>query len=172
MPNADTFDVEPIRKFVWKYLQHAKVSIDPFARNKNWATYTNDLNPETAAQFHLEAAEFLQSLADKGVEADLAIWDPPYSLRQCAEVYENIGRPFLQEDSQQQAGWYKHRAILNKILSRNAVVLGFGWNSVGMGKKYGFEIEDVLLVCHGRAHNDTICIAERRIALPLFEDHT
>lgn len=32
-----------------------------------------------------------------------------------------------------------------------------------MGKERGFEILEILLVCHGGAHNDTICLAERRI---------
>jgi hypothetical protein len=39
--------------FVKKYLIKVKVSVDPFARNNRWATYTNDLNPDTAAQTHL-----------------------------------------------------------------------------------------------------------------------
>jgi len=31
-----------------------------------------------------------------------------------------------------------------------------------MGKSRGYILEDLLLVCHGGAHNDTICIAERK----------
>jgi hypothetical protein len=31
-----------------------------------------------------------------------------------------------------------------------------------MGKKHGFEIIEVMLVAHGGAHNDTICMAERK----------
>jgi hypothetical protein len=54
MPNASTFDIPPIRALVKKYLHQSKVSVDPFARNKRWATYTNDLNPETAAESHAE----------------------------------------------------------------------------------------------------------------------
>jgi len=42
-------------------------------------------------------------------------------------------------------------------------VLSFGWNSVGMGITRGYEIVEILLVCHGGAHNDTICIAEKKI---------
>lgn len=41
--------------------------------------------------------------------------------------------------------------------------LSFGWNTTGMGISRGFQIQEVLLVCHGGAHNDTICIAEKRI---------
>jgi hypothetical protein len=41
------------------------------------------------------------------------------------------------------------------------VVLSFGWNSAGMGDF--FEPVELLLVAHGGAHNDTICVAERCI---------
>lgn len=36
------------------------------------------------------------------------------------------------------------------------------WNSGGIGMKYGFEIEKILLVAHGGWHNDTICTIERK----------
>lgn len=39
-------------------------------------------------------------------------------------------------------------------------VITFGWNSGGIGYKYGFEIERILLVPHGGWHNDTICTVE------------
>jgi hypothetical protein len=54
------------------------------------------------------------------------------------------------------------------ILTNDAVVLSFGWNTSGMGKARGFEIEEILLVCHGSDHNDTICMAERRCQMDLF----
>lgn len=39
----------------------------------------------------------------------------------------------------------------------------FGWNSGGIGNKYGFEITRILLVPHGGWHNDTICTVEIKI---------
>lgn len=36
-----------------------------------------------------------------------------------------------------------------------------------MGRKHNFEILEILLVCHGGVHNDTICMAERKTA---FQD--
>lgn len=45
---------------------------------------------------------------------------------------------------------------------QSANLLSFGWNSCGMGE--GFELLEILLVAHGGAHNDTICLAERMIA--------
>jgi hypothetical protein len=43
-----------------------------------------------------------------------------------------------------------------------ATFLSFGWNSTGMGQKRGYEIIEILIVAHGSAHNDTICMAERK----------
>ena len=78
MPNKNTFDVAPIRIFVEKYLSESKVSIDPFARDKRWATYTNDLNPKTKAEYHLDVLELLKMLQDENIpKADIAILDPP-----------------------------------------------------------------------------------------------
>src|SRR5689334_12284755 len=90
-PSAATFDIPPICGLVKTYLRGSKVSVDPFARNKRWATFTNDLNPETAAESHLDSAEFLESLASAGVQADLVLFDPPYSPRQIKECYDGIG---------------------------------------------------------------------------------
>lgn len=163
MPNANTFDVKPIGDFVRKYLAIAKISVDPFARNKTWATYTNDLNPNTHAQQHLDAEVFLHNLAIEGIRADLLILDPPYSPRQMKEMYNSFGRKMQQKDALMGAAWKKWREAALPLLTKDATILTFGWNSVGMGKKAGFEIEEILLVCHGSDHNDTICVAERRV---------
>jgi hypothetical protein len=32
-----------------------------------------------------------------------------------------------------------------------------------MGRARGFEILELMLVAHGGAHNDTICVAEQRV---------
>jgi hypothetical protein len=61
--------------------------------------------------------------------------------------------------------WRNHALPL---LTNDAVILSFGWNSVGFGSGLGFELEEIMLVSHGGEHNDTICIAERRIQGGLF----
>jgi len=48
-------------------------------------------------------------------------------------------------------------------MKHDGIVVSFGWNSGGIGKKYGFEIEEILLVPHGGSHNDTIVTVERKI---------
>lgn len=153
MPNSDTFSVPPIGAFVHSYLHSSKVSVDPFARNKRWATYTNDLNPETRAEHHMDAEKFLLMLARQGVKADLVIFDPPYSPRQISECYKSIGMEVGMKETQSALLYQRVRNAIVPILSDDAIVLSFGWNTAGMGKKRGFDIIEIMLCCHGGAHN-------------------
>lgn len=161
MPSKNTFDIPPIRALVKSYLYQSKVSIDPFARNKRWATYTNDLNPDTAADSHLPAKEFLATLNERGVCADFVLFDPPYSPRQIVECYQSIGVDinFLKAG----IGWKAELDLLAKLLTPGGIAICCGWNSSGLGSSRGFAMEEVLLVQHGGAHNDTICTVERKI---------
>lgn len=169
MPNGDTFSVPPIGAFVRSYLDAATVSVDPFARNKRWATHTNDLNTATQAEHHMDAEKFLLMLAAQGVKADLVIFDPPYSPRQISECYKSVGLEVGMKETQSALLYQRVRNAIVPLLTDDAIVLSFGWNTVGMGKKHGFAIEEILLCCHGGAHNDTICMAERRLPLPQTE---
>lgn len=165
MPNADTFSVKPIGEFVQRYLSASRVSVDPFARNKRWATHTNDLNPDTQAEHHMDAGAFLHQLKAGGVMADLIIFDPPYSPRQISECYKSVGRTVGMADTQS-SFWSHIKDAIAPIVAPRGIVLSFCWNSNGMGKKHGYAIEEILMVAHGGWHNDTICIAERRVGTP------
>lgn len=162
MPNGETFKVRQIGDFVKSYLKSSKISCDPFARNNRWATYTNDLNPKTSAEYHMDAEDFLRMLAGKGVKCDLAILDPPYSPRQISECYQEAGIKCGMKETQNAALYSRVKNALAEVLTDDAIVLSFGWNSAGMGQKHGFEKIEIMLCCHGGAHNDTICVAERK----------
>lgn len=163
MPNSETFTVRPIGAFVRKYLASHQVSVDPFARNRDWFTHTNDLNPATRAQHHMDAEAFLEMLAGRNVCADLGVFDPPYSPRQISECYAAIGRHVGQEETQSGRLYKRVRDALDAIMKPGSIVLSFGWQSAGMGKGRGYEIIEIALVNHGGAHNDTICMAERKV---------
>lgn len=150
-----------IGAFVTQYISLSRVSIDPFAGNKRWATFTNDINPETAAKEHLESRAFLHNLELNNIKADLILFDPPYSPRQISEHYKAAGLLVNQQDTQNAKLYADCRNYFRRLTDPGAIVLSFGWNSCGMGK--GFEIREIILVCHGGAHNDTICMAERRL---------
>lgn len=159
MPSSDTFSIPAIRQLVKWHLSKSAVSVDPFARNNRWATYTNDLNPETQAEHHLEALEFLTMLHGEGVTADLVIFDPPYSPRQITECYASVGRDVTTEDTQSKV-WSDWRAAIAAICT--GTVISCGWNTNGMGMKHDFALQEILLVAHGGWHNDTICIVEQK----------
>ena len=161
--NKDTFSCPPIGDFVMGYLNQAVVSIDPFARNKTWFTHSNDLNPDTSADYHLDAEEFLKVIRAKGVVADLGIVDPPYSPRQISESYKGFGKTVTMQDTQNARLYKRVRDAMDMLIPVGGIVLSFGWNSNGMGKTRGYEIIEVLLVAHGSAHQDTICMAEKKL---------
>lgn len=161
MPNHETFSIKPIQDFVKRYLASSSISVDLFARNNQWATYANDLNPATSAPFHMEANAFLAHLKSINVKADLVIVDPPYSPRQTKECYDSIGIKIQRDDTLLGKVRSEWKSGIMRILAPSSVVLWFGWNTVGMGLKNGFVIEEIMLVCHGSDHNDTICMAER-----------
>jgi hypothetical protein len=166
MPSANTFDVPPIAALVRKYL--GGVSVDPFARNSRLATHTNDMNPTTSAEHHMDAVAFLEMLAARDVKADTLLLDPPYSPRQISECYAAAGKTAGMADTQNAALYARVRAAARRLCKNGTVVLSFGWNSAGMGGN-DFEMMELLLVAHGGAHNDTICVVERMVQemLPL-----
>lgn len=57
----------------------------------------------------------------------------------------------------------KAKEQIGRIVKKEGVVITCSWNSGGIGKKYGFEIEEILLVPHGGWHNDTIVVVERKV---------
>lgn len=162
MPSADTFEMAPVRALLDRYLLGASVVVDPFARNGRRGTLRNDLNPETRAEFHMDAVAFCDLMLERGVVADAVLFDPPYSPRQISEVYAQIGRAATTEDTQNAALYSRVKDRLARLLRPGGVALSFGWNSIGFGRTRECATVEILLCCHGGAHNDTICVVERR----------
>jgi hypothetical protein len=163
MPNGDTLEMEPVRRLVQSYIQPNMITVDPFARNCKFATWRNDLSPDTSAEYHLEVLDFLRMLNDKKVSADLVIWDPPYSSRQMSELYQSVGLNFGIRGGQRVGRWRDERNLLNHIVRVGGIIISFGWNSIGMGVERFYEPLEILLLCHGGAHNDTIIVVEKKL---------
>ena len=157
MPNKWTFQIKPIAELVARYVGDGKGWIDPFAGMTSPAEITNDLNPDNPAQYHMDALDFVKQLKGKykGI-----LFDPPYSLRQVKEIYESVGKPVTGLE----LNFGDFRDAIQSLIVQGGLAISFGWNSIGIGKTHGFEIIEILLVCHGRAHNDTIVTVERKIA--------
>ena len=159
MPNKNTFDIKPIKEVIDKYMVEG-VIIDPFANKNKIATITNDLDEQYDTNYHMDATDFLKMFEDNSV--DMVLYDPPYSPRQVSECYKNLGKA-VNIQTTQASYWSKQKKEIGRILKPNGIVITCGWNSGGIGKKYGMEIQEILLVPHGGWHNDTIVTVEKKI---------
>lgn len=159
MPNKNTFTIKPIKELLSEELTDG-LWIDPFANESKLADITNDLNPKFDTDYHLDATEFLEMFEDNSVDG--VLYDPPYSPSKVKQYYENFGLEVTQEET---SGKFhrKHKEEISRIVKSGGKAISFGWNSGGVGKKYGFEIERILLVPHGGHRNDTIVTVERKI---------
>lgn len=156
MPNKNTFEIKPIKALIEEELTDG-LWIDPFANRNKLATVTNDLNTEYDTDYHMDALDFMKMYEDNSVEG--VLYDPPYSPRQVSECYNNVGYN-VTWDTTKASFWGNHKREISRIVKLGGKVITFGWNSGGIGNKYGFEIERILLVPHGGWHNDTICTVE------------
>jgi len=162
MPNSNTFDIECIRKLIWRYNTAELLSVDPFANTNRIASVTNDIDPSMNTDYNMDAIEFLKTFKDS--EVDLVLSDPPYSPRQVSECYKKLGMTVNMETTQS-SFWSKLKDQVTRITKPNSYVISFGWNSNGMGINRNFQLEEMLLVAHGGHHNDTICTVEKKMNL-------
>lgn len=156
MPNKNTFDIKPIHDLIVDELTEG-LWIDPFANKNKLASVTNDLNKDFDTDYHLDALEFMKLFGNNSVDG--VLYDPPYSPRQVSECYNNVGYE-VTWDTTKASFWGNHKREISRIVKLGGKVITFGWNSGGIGRKYGFEISRILLVPHGGWHNDTICTVE------------
>lgn len=159
MPSKHTFSIKPIKQLI----EEEKVGdlwIDPFANDSKVAELTNDLSTEFDTDYHMDALDFLKIFKDNSLDG--VLYDPPYSNRQVSECYKGVGLP-VDNKTTQSSFWSNQKKEIARIVKVGGKVISFGWNSGGIGKKLGFEIERVLLVPHGGHHNDTIVTVERKV---------
>jgi len=79
--------------------------------------------------------------------------DPPYSHRKSMEFY----------NGKKSSRFNAIKDMLPNIVEPGGIIITFGYQSVSMGKKRGFEIEKILVISHGGAIHDTIATIERMV---------
>lgn len=158
MPNRQTFKIKPITELLQRYVFDGRGWVDPFAGDYSPAEITNDLNPAKPTNYHMHAKDFADMLPGNynGV-----LFDPPYSLRQVKECYDEVGQKLFQEDAQRFPQNVKE--LIAPKINIGGLAITFGWNSQGFGANLGFEKIEIMLVAHGRSHNDTIVVVERKV---------
>jgi len=167
MPNSNTFDIKPIKELIEKYnmlsseyIEQWYYSIDPFARDNKIAFSTNDIDTDTTAESHLDAIDFLKIQQENS--CDLVLFDPPYSPRQVSECYKKMWKTVNMETTQS-SFWSKMKDEVKRITKNDWIVISFWWNSNWIWKTRWFEIIEILIVAHWWAHNDTICVVEKKL---------
>jgi hypothetical protein len=157
MPNKWTFQIPTVKQILQKY-NVGKGWVDPFAGECSPAEITNDLNPDRPTKFHMHALEFCKQLQG---EYNGCLFDPPYSLRQVKECYDQIGIQALSMDDTNYFPNNVKEEIAHKIIP-GGIVICFGWNSLGFGLNLNFEMLEIFLIPHGGKHNDTIVTVEQK----------
>jgi len=146
--------MKPVQQLFKKY-KVGRNFADPFAGEYSPAEITNDIEGR-GNDFSLDGLEFL-----KGFESNVlqgVLFDPPYSVEQCLRRYT----PKHGGTAGRAEYWAKCKDEIKRITKRNGMVFSFCWDSCGMGKNRGFEIIEIMLICHGACHNDTIITIERK----------
>ena len=137
MPSHKTFTIAPFKKLIDKEL--GTNYIDPFPY-----------------PFKQDAIKYLKTISSNS--ENFLVFDPPYSSYQLKTKYENAG---LSLNNKYDASyWSNCKKEISRIVKEGGKVISFGWNSNGIGKKYGFKLYKIILVAHGSYHNDTIATAE------------
>ena len=163
MPNKWTFTIGPIKKLLAQECG-GKGWADPFAGKHSPAEFTNDLNPEADAKSHKDALEFLKSLPTASSEG--VLYDPPYSITQAKQCYEGKGMELLSTKPSSMKYWADCKREIARIVKPGSKVICFGWTTMGIGIKRGFEMQRILIVPHGGSRNDTLVTVEVKTSGP------
>jgi hypothetical protein len=154
MPSIWTFKVKSFKEIIDRYLTPGWA--DPFAGENSPAEITNDIEGR-GAKFQMDALDFLKQLSTDSVNG--VLFDPPYSTEQCLRRYT----PKHKGTAGRAEYWARCKDEIARIVKIDGMVISFCWDSCGIGKKRGFEIQEIKLVCHGACHNDTIVTVDRKI---------
>lgn len=159
MPSRHTFTIKPIADRLAALISDPMQWFDPFCGLHSPAGRRNDLNPAIPDVDHLDAQAWLET-HDR---IDNLLFDPPYSPRQISECYKAIGLKVGVVETQNATLYARVKEAARLRMPIGSLAVCCGWNSMGMGQSRGFELEEILLVPHGGAHNDTIMTIERKV---------
>ena len=158
MPNKNTFQIKPVREIIDKYA--FGLIVDPFANTNKIAKITNDIDPQYDTTYHMDAIDFLRQFEDNSI--DTILFDPPFSPRQVSECYKKLNMS-VNTETTQSSYWGNLKKEISRVIKPNGICISCGWNSGGIGKSNGFEIQEMLLVAHGGWHNDTIITVDKKV---------
>jgi len=154
MPSIWTFKMKPVQNLFSKY-NVGSGWLDPFAGENSPAEYANDIEGR-GNKYQMDALNFLRTFNDSSVIG--VLFDPPYSVEQCLRRYT----PKHNGTAGRAEYWAKCKDEIARITKKDGMCISFCWDSTGIGKTRKFNIVEVLLLCHGACHNDTIVTVEKK----------
>jgi len=107
-----------------------------------------DIDVNMRADYHEDALEFVRRWRGK---FDTIVFDPPYNLRKAKEKY---GGRYI-------GAVRKIKHELPRILNLGGRIISFGYDTIGMGRRRGFEKIAILLICHSGDREDSMAVVER-----------
>jgi len=155
MPTIWTFKIPIVKELLDRYITD-KNWIDPFAGEYSPADITNDIEGRKAT-YSMDALVFLKAFPDASVNG--VLFDPPYSVEQCLRRYT----PKQKGTAGRAEYWARCKDEVARIVKPNGTAISFCWDSTGIGAKRGFKIIEILFVCHGACHNDTIVTVDKKV---------
>lgn len=148
MPSKWTFRIPAVKEVLDAHMS-AGVWADPFAGENSPASLTNDIEGR-GNEYQMDGLAFLKTLTANSVDGIL--FDPPYSVEQCLRRYT----PKRGGTAGRAEYWAKCKDEIARIVRQGGKCISFAWDSCGVGGNRKFEILEVVLICHGACHNDTI----------------
>lgn len=163
MPNKWTFIIDEIAQLIDE--ERIGYTVDPFSGQSEIADVRNDIDPNSKAHYHMDALDFLRLLESES--ADTVIEDGIYSPTQNVRCYKHLG---LQKTHKFDGKYFSQiKKEIARIVKIGGKAICCGWDGNGIGKKYGFRMERLLIVTHGSRHNATLVTVERKIRRAEFE---
>lgn len=155
MPDRYTFAMPAVAELLDEEISGTWA--DPFCGLNSPAQIRNDADTAREAEYHLDGLDFLKELDSYSVDG--VLFDPPYSVEQALRKY----KPKHNGTAGRTEYWSKCKDEIARVVRPGGKVICFGWDSNGLGKGRGFELDRVMLLCHGACHNDTIITVETKL---------
>jgi len=144
-----TFSRKPIRKWVEENSKGKVLNLFAGKTKLDVDEFRVDEDKTMNADVYEDAYGFVLNCVKK---FDTIILDPPYAYRKSMEMY----------NGHKASRFNIIKNMIPKILTKNGLVITFGYHSVSMGKSRGFIQEKILLMSHGGAIHDTIAVVEKK----------
>ena len=147
------------------------VTVDVYSGGNIIADIKNDFDHSYDTDYHMEAVEFLKTLDT--CSCDTIICDPPTCSSDSKYWRDKLGLPKIVDviDGKERVVQYtqiNYWSILNREISRvmkpGGIVIYSGCTSTGVGKKLGFELKELNILCHGGWTPDTYITVETKKA--------